>query len=261
MPNQQQRDYEWVLSTPPLIGDSIASIPVTAESIPEIPKRKSTRVGLYFEDLVRLYLRGREDIEMMEENRQIMDGKRTLGEVDFIFRDLATGLVHHWETTVKFFLHYGESNASGSHYPGPNASDWLEKKVARITDHQWPIAKREFPEIDQQSAFVRGVIFYRREASPPLHELLNPQHQRGHWLYRREISELPQVANRASILPKPHWLAAPAVEDYQSIRESIAELATIESPRMISVLNERDQETRYFIVPDHWPEKIPEKRS
>ena len=251
--SRETHDLAWAISGPRLLQQSIGSLELPPD-LPPTPVPTNHRVGYYFEDLVRHYLRHRPDLEVLVENQQIQEGTRTLGEVDFIFRDLATGRVHHWETAIKFYLHFPDAPAIESHYIGPNANDDLERKTARLLEHQLPTAKRAFPEIDEQAVFVRGILFYRSDATiPPPHPLLNPDHLRGLWLWRREIDQLESLGQGFARMEKPYWLTPPDAADDVDFSEIRAQLADLTRPQMLSVRSASGEEPRVFVVPDDWP--------
>ena len=52
-----------------------------------ISKRPDRRVGHYFETLILYWLTHIVKVELIAHGQQIMDGKRTVGELDFLFRD------------------------------------------------------------------------------------------------------------------------------------------------------------------------------
>lgn len=227
--------------------------------------RFSHRVGRYFESLVHYWLERIQQVEMLVSGHQVREGKQTIGELDFIFKD-HTGDVHHWETAVKFYLHLPENNVTGSHLIGPNAADTFEKKTAKLFNKQLPLSQRDFPQVTHRRAFVKGRIFYHpsdpsnvtgdshlsgiRSVSESFPALLSPEHLRSTWIRESEMSWLSdQPSRRFCILRKPNWLA-PLFDIRESELQTAEELvATIHAewqhnyhPVLVSVLATKPSE-------------------
>jgi len=126
--SQAVQDLLWVINSPSFVGGpNVASIaPLAAEDIDTtslddfLAERGPVhRVGRYFEQLVHYWLCYVRGVELLGAGLQIRDGKRTIGELDFVYRD-EHGTVVHCEVSVKFFLHH--PRAGTSDFPGPNAS-------------------------------------------------------------------------------------------------------------------------------------------
>ena len=283
--SQQVRDLKWVVMSPSLICHSqnnseLAEFENT-ESIDErelaafLTPYAKFRVGEYFEGLVLYWLDKLCQLKIVAQQQQIRDGKQTIGEIDFLFEDEA-GELNHWETAVKFYLHFPEDNPTGSHFVGPNASDWFEKKIKRLTGHQLPFGKKHFPDVTRSTAFVKGMIFYHPHVTPPsqLPENLSASHLRGTWIRNSEISWLNDTKEKRvfRILHKPYWLSPEVSSSENKDLKSFDELKfdlemhfkKKEWPILISVLKcpqalcvEID---RVFVVGESWPQ-IPKAKS
>lgn len=260
MQRQSIRDLRWVLETPSLIDDPLAvpTIRFEPEAIdPDeldafLTERASHRVGRYFESLVLFWLERIRKVEIVAHGHQIRDGNRTIGEIDFLFRD-EEGRLNHWEAAVKFFLHCPQP--TGSHFPGPNAKDNFERKVSKLFDKQLPLSKEHFSDVDIRKAFVRGVMFYHPNVGEPdtLPYRLAGDHQRGRWIRSSELKFLEQPTVRSFVIvPKPTWLAAPQTSP-ATIGELENHFARFDFPMMLSVIDEAKEERRMFVVPETWP--------
>ncbi|MDC0259348.1 DUF1853 family protein [Verrucomicrobiales bacterium] len=265
---QIARDLDWVLRTPFLLkGQPSISPPAPGSAIFEsdafleffVAAPRSHRVGYYFESLVHFWLKEIRGVEIVEHNLQIQDGKRTVGELDFVFRD-ENGELNHWEVAIKFYLHAATENYSGSHFVGPNARDTLERKHARFIDHQLPLGKATIPEIAHQATFVKGQIFYHpTDRDPVISPLLAENHQRGFWFRQSETDLLEnfQGAESFRILQKPSWLSgsSAAAVNYASISDWLkTHFTESDHPVLLSALDSTETETaRIFVVNDRWP--------
>ncbi|WP_404309439.1 DUF1853 family protein [Neorhodopirellula lusitana] len=295
--DQFMHDLHWVIESPSLINSAPVIPPLSLDVIdpdhltsvmvdPQSRHVGSHRVGYYFERLVLYWLVHLRRVEVVAHGMQIKDDKRTLGEIDFLFRDEA-GRLTHWEVSVKFYLYHPQHALSGplggSHFLGPNARDTFERKMGRLFEHQLPLSQTHLPDVEVRQAWVQGQIFYHRQLGSvqPLPAQMSPDHLRGSYLYQREINELQHHANsRFQVLEKPYWLAGPMFNAadpnwcsgpemadtlHQHFKETDRPLmlcqADSESVQSESLPNEstetrpkrRPNTKRIFVVADSWP--------
>lgn len=264
---QVLRDLAWVLSSPSLVDGSDSVAPVELGEL--TPEQRGVlgatcghrhRVGRYFEELVEFWLAEVRGVDVVAFGEQVREGKRTIGELDCVFRD-EDGVVTHWELAVKFFLHDPTSD-DASDFPGPNASDNFERKAARLFEHQLPLSKLARPEVTRRQAFVRGCILRheRSDADYDLPARLSPGHEQGWWLRSAEIAESPLLsvdANTAAVMTKPHWLAHPAVyNSAAAVRDELAaHFAGPAHPLMVSIKEPDGACHRVVVVNDAWPNR------
>lgn len=280
-PEQAVRDLQWAINSPSLITeeDDAASAVVTDRNFQVDPvdltaflsERYSHRVGHYFEQLVHYYLARIRGVEIVAQGLQVFRDGRTLGELDFIYRD-ESGTLCHVETAVKFYLHIAEENHSHSHFVGPNSADNFERKMRRLLTHQLPLSTEFFPNVTVRRPFVKGRIFYRDEHCRPSYpQPLADSHLSGLWMRSTELQQLDDLAGdqrsacRFQILQKPFWLTVQAPGDGSQLLNRF-ELKTVlqthfcrnRSPRMISVLQRKDdgycESVRFFVVDERWPD-------
>lgn len=279
MTTQAARDLIWAINSPSLIRSSAENAstdwPVCNESDfdpaalqADIDANDQYRVGRYFEELVHFYLKSVRGFEVVERSLQIQDDGRTVGEIDFIYRD-HDGALRHCETAVKFFLHTADSNDSGSHFIGPNSADNFERKTQRLFEHQLPLSKNRFPEVARREAFVKGQIFYhsRQPAATTLPPILARDHLRGSWIRESELDLLESSHSEARyrVARKPHWLAPDQASFSDATVQTIDGIRSLleihfskrRTPQLVNVLSkgdERWQESdRVFVVSDQWP--------
>lgn len=286
------RDLAWAVNSPMLMdltreasGDARLLNPddVDPEHLSgQLTADRTQRVGRYFEQLIVYWIRFIRRCEVVAQGLPIRDGKRTVGEIDLLFRD-EHGRLTHWEVACKFYLQVRGEGDARMDYVGPNANDTLGKKATRLVEHQLPLGTRYFPEIDVQAAFVKGRIFYHwqhaREVSLAdewsscdvvpgdlVAGCLAPGHLGGSWMWARETRELfCDAGRRYRILRKPFWLAdefASVTDDGVMTAEEVARVLDGHftergTPVLLSVFPEcttpvRECE-RWFIVPDDWP--------
>ncbi|MEM8670218.1 MAG: DUF1853 family protein [Planctomycetota bacterium] len=230
------------------------------------------RVGRYFERLVVYWVQFIRACEIVAHGLPIREGKRTVGEIDLVFRD-ELGHLTHWEIAVKFYLQVNTGQPPAIDYVGPNANDTLARKTTRLRDHQLPLSRQVFPEVVTRHAFVKGRIFYHWSSDCPesATNLLSPAHLVGKWLRANEVEEfLSENPLNYRVLRKPFWLA----EEHQLCSEG----SSVNASEMEATLREHfsrggrpillsgfpassdtvgsvpiDECVRIFVVPDDWP--------
>jgi len=278
MTSQAARDLFWTINSPSLIRTSIEhsacwpvceAAEVASKSLQNFCDQHARhRVGQYFEDLVHFYLKAVRNYEIVEHGLQIQEGGRTVGELDFLYRE-ADGGLHHCETAVKFYLYIPESNESGSQFIGPNAADNFERKTQRLFDHQLKLSEERFPMVVKREAFVKGRIFYHplKDAPEELPTALAADHLRGVWIRESELEWLKSggADTKFRAARKPLWLAPDvatvgdselrsADEICDQLRQHFTERRT---PQLINALVVHDdvwlESQRIFVVSDQWP--------
>ena len=212
-------------------------------------------------------------VEIVAQALPIRDGKRTLGEIDLLFRD-EQGRLTHWEIALKFYLHFPHPSSLNSHFIGPNAADTFERKMERLFQHQLPRSESAFPDVENRQAYVKGRIFYHPLAAPSLDlpKHLSPDHLRCHWIRSSQLDLIsPSVGELFRVLHKPFWLSDEMVAremspyseaefvSWQELSEQLEKhFARDGHPVLISKLNLSNrglaESKRIFVVPECWPE-------
>ena len=277
--SQYVRDLKWAITSPTLITEYnveakmsrfIDETPIDEQDLAAFLKQYSSfRVGTYFEGLVLYWLEAICKLKIVKQQQQIFEKNRTVGEIDFLFEDI-TGVLTHWETAVKFYLHFPEDNETGSHFIGPNAVDTFEKKIKRLLEHQLPFSQKYFPEVTQRQAFVKGYIFYHPHAARPhqLPENMSASHLKGTWIRHSEVPWLNDQNSHLMfrVLHKPYWLSPEVSHSQSGDLNSFEELKSQldahflneERPLLVSVLSCQNtichEIHRTFIVPESWPQ-------
>ena len=284
-PVQVVRDLKWAIQSPNLLSsDDFVLEPEWIDThidgqhlVDFLRAHWNHRVGYYFESLTRYWLAQLRGVDELSHRVQIRteDNKRTLGELDFLFRD-ESGVWNHLETAVKFYLHYAPHHHSGSHFIGPNAADNFERKLVRMTNHQLPLSAAHFPHVRVRQALVKGRIFFHPTDSleVELPESLSKSHLRGTWMWFHEFPTLADSERNYRVLQKPFWLAPGSQEPasdhltFASIDRALkdpqgfastpqyrARTGNSTHPVLLSVLDAKDgsEVDRMFVVPSDWP--------
>ncbi|RDB43020.1 DUF1853 family protein [Halomonas sp. DQ26W] len=306
------RDLAWILMAPDLIHAEWPGRPSREvlgladdgqltnffrglEAAPQILEQRvgSTvegRMGHYHETLWQFLLDAAPGTRLLAHNLRVHQGKRTLGELDLLYRRRCDPMPIHLEVAIKFYLGLPEGPGDPSdqaRWIGPGGADSLATKREHLHRHQLRLTERAEtrlairlhtrprdvgptpePFIQPQLA-MPGVLFYPWHQALPSPREATQEHLRGEWLqwseWRNFRDGLPR-GTRAAWLAKPHWLALPRDEAFTSLRDVETRLAQHirghGPPVQIALTADGDCRPgggyrRLFVVEDAWPRQIP----
>ncbi|MDF3029504.1 MAG: hypothetical protein K0R03_62 [Moraxellaceae bacterium] len=294
------RDLAWVLASPPLLQPSgtglrwlndawgerafrasegwLAALDQHPAPLRDVLARRPGRLGTYFETLLLFWLSwpGNPLYRLVAHNLPVRTKTRTLGELDFLVEERASGALQHWEVAVKFYLGVAPGGAHAG-WIGPGLKDRLDLKVERLLQHQLGLTSR--PEavgllrhlglpMPKPVCLLRGRLFY-----PPHSDLAAwapdgaaAGHLTGWWMPQQDFLALYADAGLQWIrLPKEHWLTPVDLDAPDTDAVPIG--ASLEANRLVEALRaaadnraaavvgllDRQEVTRGFITPADWP--------
>lgn len=238
---------------------------------------KTKRLGQYFEALWEYFLLQDAGTELLAKNLQVQHQGRTLGEFDFIYRDNSGGEIVHLELAVKLYLGFAMQAAPDSSpmdwWQGPNCIDRLDLKIAKLSNKQLKLgdnahAKKTLADLNIDSIkpalFIGGYLYYPDNATIAPPKIIDPSHQRGKWIYLRDIKTKLDPGHRYLMLKKSQWLCrhqhrtAPATYQLTELQRHLAvQLGRWGRPVLVCAVCETDtgwqEQQRLFVVPDNWP--------
>jgi len=234
-----------------------------AGATPQVGISLQQKLGHLYEDVLEALLDASDQVERIASHVQVSDvDGRTLGELDFLLRDVADGCYIHLELAVKFYL--AVEQAGEWHFPGPDPRDnWL-RKLERLRSHQLvmsqtPQARRLLQErFGVESVKVRqliyGCIFYpMSQTSRPLPQAVDPESRSGRWLYLSEWERFFSGVDYVHPVPKALWpveMSAALKEQLTSV--SVATLKA-DAQERCTLFVPSDGVEAIFLVPDSWP--------
>jgi hypothetical protein len=221
------------------------------------------KLGHLYEDALHLLLSAADQLEVLADHVQVFDRNQiTLGEMDYILRDVRTQQVFQLELAVKFYL--GVPTADGWEFPGPDPHDNWQRKLQHMRTHQLSLAQRpEAQELLRERwccgevevrQLIYGCIFYPMGAVEcPLPESLRPECRKGRWLYVQEWERFFAGISEVCIVPKPLWPVEMTVALRDSLpRASVSALYAASAQRCVMFVLP-DAAEPHFLVPNHWP--------
>ncbi len=295
------RELAWVIASPPLLQDNLflsydwfvvhykasLSFLILLDENPGalhlfIREKQSKRLGKYFENLLEFWFLYSPNFDLLVSNWQIIEGKHTLGEIDFIVYDHLYGKFFHFEVAIKFYLQH-ESGREFIQWIGPNTRDRLAFKYRKLTTQQLTILDRaetktkveeqlldmapqnvEFSRISldniAKKCILKGFFFYSDLESKLSPKGFHPFHLRGLRLYFTEFVES-TTGYFFLLVEKGDWFSIqnPLFEklmNYSKARLLVLErMAVLPNPFMLVAFDELGKEShRLMIVPNSWPE-------
>ncbi len=251
---------------PLLVGDLPEAASLDRSLLGELdgPARldQNQKLGHLYEDALRLLLAAADRLELLADHVQVFDANQiTLGEMDYILRDVRTQQLIQLELAVKFYL--GVPTADGWEFPGPDPHDNWQRKLQRMRTHQLSLAwrpeaqallrKRWGSDAVDVRQLIFGCIFYPMGVVDcPLPVSVCADCRKGRWLYEQDWERFLGDIDEVCMIPKPLW----PVEVTAVLRESlsisaIAELRAASTQRCV-MFALPDSEVPYFLVPSHW---------
>ena len=174
------------------------------------------RLGKRVERFVSDELKQDDTIEILLENMQIQDGKRTVGELDCILKQDDTPI--HLEIIYKFYLFDERVGTTEiEHWIGPNRNDKLVKKLTKLKEKQLPLLYSEhtkpiledlkFNAVDiKQCVYFKAQLFVPYTSEIPEFKLLNKHCLAGFYIHLSEIDKFTDC--KFYIPSKLNWLMA-----------------------------------------------------
>lgn len=124
-----------------------------------LAKLKSTRLGLRFEMFFWFWLLDDKyhHYQLLDHSIQIIDGPRTVGELDFLIFNSQENRIEHWEVALKYYL--AEKDLSLPFWYGLNRSDTFARKLNHFTQKQFQFSHVLNHQISHKFAVMKGQLF------------------------------------------------------------------------------------------------------
>ncbi len=138
--------------------------------------------------------------EIIAQNRQIIENRITLGELDFLLKESDSGELSHVELIYKFYLFDpGTGTSELDHLVGPNKRDSLNRKLERLQKKQFPLLFKEAtkkhltalnidPENVVQKMCFKASVFLPKQMGKTSFDHINPHTIAGYWIKASEFT-------------------------------------------------------------------------
>ena len=203
--NDLDRNFQGFLHTPVLWSNS--QVFGMEQYVPKTPLAPFNleitpdlfRLGKLVERFVCHQLEADAEITILDENLQIHDAKKTIGELDVILRSGSS--IIHLEIVYKFYL-YDPTLATDefSAWIGPNKQDHLLYKVNKLKEKQLPLlyhppTRRALKDLDLnvdtilQRDLFKAQLFLPLEKHYNVFHQLNPACVKGFYIHRKSLEQ------------------------------------------------------------------------
>jgi len=177
------------------------------------------RLGHLVEKIVAELIKASTNYKVLYENVQIIEDRKTIGEIDFIIENKMTKQLIHLELAYKFYL-FDPSISSQpiNNWIGPNRNDSLKEKLEKLKTKQFPLlyhnsAKSKFKNIDlgevsQALCFLVSLFVpfeYKSTLSPIYKKAI-----KGYYVNFETFVNFDHSAKTYYIPPKKEWGMAPS---------------------------------------------------
>ncbi len=199
--------------------------------------------------------------ELIASNIQIIQEKKTLGELDFLVYDNELKKHLHIELVYKLYIYDPEFSSEIEKWIGPNRRDSFQAKLNRLENHQFPLLKREETkayldnfnlnsiEIEQQLCFKAKLFLPEKKKKNLL--LINKDCITGNWFSRFEFGEKDWKENLFHSPQKKDWSADPSRNQewvtYHKLMENIRGLFEKKKSPLVWMKTENSYDS-FFVV-------------
>ena len=183
-----------------------------------IPQR--IRLGHQMEHVCKQLLEASTSYEVLLYNEPVRQGKQTLGEIDYILRETATGQIIHLELTYKFYIIDPQISEPIHQLMGPNRRDMFFTKMEKIKNEQFgllhsPAGQKTLAEKGIPTQGIHHQACYKAQLFEPYQSKainirpLNPQCIVGYWLRLEDLRSADFQPYEFYIPYKTEWVVAP----------------------------------------------------
>jgi hypothetical protein len=106
----------------------------------DFPLPTNVRLGHLAEKVVSELIKSSAQFDLLYENIQVLEDKKTIGEIDFIVEDNLRHQIIHMELAYKFYLFDPKISVDHiNNWIGPNRNDSLAEKLSKLKIKQFPL--------------------------------------------------------------------------------------------------------------------------
>ncbi len=217
------------------------------------------RIEHFFEYLINCSKR----YQLVSKNLQVFKDKTTIGELDFLLKDLQKEKTIHIELVYKFYIYDPDIKDELSRWIGPNRKDSLLQKFEKLKNKQLPLLYKSeteliLEELQLKSKDIEQKVCYLSNLFVPVSyigktiPIINNTCIVGFWIKKIEFTQEKYSTYRFNIPQKKNWVIAPKYCNtwltFDEIKESL-ELSILQkkSPLLWMKSNE-DLYHRFFIT-------------
>lgn len=201
--------------------------------------------------------------ELLAQNLQVIEDKKTWGEFDFFIKDLHQKQKIHVELVYKFYVYDPSFDEEMQRWIGPNRKDSLLRKVKRLKNHQLPLLFQQEaqetldhhgldPTEFQQQVCFKANLFIPKHLENHSFPKINSACIAGFWLHQEQFS-IEDYGNYQFFSPKKKdWPVDPALntewKSFEAIQEEIQVLSQHQKSALLWMKKSEHLFQRFFVV-------------
>lgn len=177
-------------------------------------------LGKRVEYFLQYYLEQQPYLQILTHNLQIIQEKKTIGELDFLYYNQQEKQHYHLEQVYKFYIYYPTKGRDLEHWIGPNNKDSLVEKLDKLQQKQFPLLQHpatqaQLQELGISTASIlpqlsfKAALFMPWQEPFPAHSSLNPACCKGYWLTWKAFQQEDWEGAQFYVLDKKDWGIAP----------------------------------------------------
>lgn len=194
---------------------------------------RNSVLGKRMESFFEVAIKHSERYRLIDSNIQIIQNKRTLGEIDFLVYDELKKKVLHIELVYKLYIYDDKLFPEINRWIGPNRKDSFSEKLDKLKKRQFPVLYNEETQkylaelglkqekIEQQLCF-KARLFTPSYFAIPEATGINPRCHTGKWYRFSEFLSFPWEDNLFFSPTKRFWSSPPDTnEEWLSYSEIV----------------------------------------
>lgn len=204
-----------------------------------------------------------ETYELLAQNLQVIQDKKTWGEFDFFLKNRQLDQKLHVELVYKFYVYDPSFEEEMERWIGPNRRDSLLRKVNRLKSHQLPLLFQQeaketldhhglHPKEFQQQVCFKANLFVPKNLKNHSFPKINSACIAGFWLHQEQFSAEDYGDFQFFSPKKKDWPIDPAVntqwKSFQAIQEEIQVLLQRQKSALVWIKKSDQVFERFFVV-------------
>ncbi|GAA4276191.1 DUF1853 family protein [Aquimarina mytili] len=161
-----------------------------------------------------------QNYQIIAKNIQIFKQKITIGELDFLIKDLIKEEILHIELIYKFYVYDPDINEEMHRWIGPNRKDSLLQKIEKLKNKQFPLLYKnetkevlkelniELNRVKQQACYLVN-LFVPYSLKHETFTYINNDCIIGYWIKFKDFNSKRYTSKQFHIPIKQNWIVNP----------------------------------------------------
>lgn len=218
-------------------------------------------LGKQMESFFEIALKYSNRYEKIASNIQIFKDKLTLGEIDFLIKDLQKNEILHVELVYKLYLYDPDLPEGYTRWIGPRRKDSLPQKLKRLKEKQFPLlhlpeTREKLQHLNINFSEIKHRLCFKAKLFIPPGEIsefknLNPACLKGNWIHWNNFKNSADQNNSYCSPKKVYWSMSPEKNkswlNLSQMKEIVSTLIEKDRPPLIWMKSKKKVE-QFFVV-------------